>query len=39
MTIGELKRKSKGDMKNRYGFAILTMVLLSLVSFGAITVG
>ena len=39
MTIGEIKRKSKGDMKNRYGFAILTMILLNLVAFGAITVG
>lgn len=39
MTIGELKRKSKGDMKNRYGFAILAMILLNLVSFGAVTAG
>ena len=39
MTIGELKRKSKADLKNRYGFAILTMILLNLVAFGAITAG
>lgn len=39
MSIGELKRKSKADMKNNYGFAILTMILLNLVLFGAMTLG
>lgn len=39
MSISELKRKSKQDMKNNYGFAILTMILLNLVLFGAMTVG
>ncbi len=39
MRITELKRKAKKDMKNGYGFAILTMILLNLVIIGSITVG
>lgn len=39
MSIGELKRKSKADMKNHYGFALLATILLNLVAFGSFTVG
>lgn len=39
MTNREIKLKSKADMKNNYGAAILTMILLSLVVSGAATVG
>lgn len=39
MSIGDLKRKSKADMKNHYGFAILAMILLNLVMVGSVSVG
>ena len=39
MTNGDIKRKAKADMKNGYGFAILTMILLNLVLVGSLTVG
>lgn len=39
MTRKDLKLKSKADMKNNYGHAILTMILLSLVSAGSASVG
>lgn len=39
MSNKELKLKAKADMKNNYGSAILTMILLSLVATGSATVG
>lgn len=39
MSIGELKQKSKMDMKNNYGFAILATILLNLVLLGSLTLG
>lgn len=39
MKRAEIKHKSKLDLKNGYGYAILTMVLLNLVLFGSMTVG
>lgn len=39
MKIGELKRKAKLDMKNGYGYAILTVILLNLVAIGSILLG
>lgn len=39
MTIKDIKKKSKADLKNNYGISILTMILLSLVVFGSAAVG
>jgi len=39
MTIKDIKKKSKADLKNNYGISILTMILLSLVAFGSAAVG
>lgn len=39
MSIRDIKRKSKSDMKNKYGFAMLATILLSLVSIGSVTLG
>ena len=39
MKRAEIKQKAKLDLKNGYGYAILTMVLLNLVLFGSMTVG
>lgn len=39
MTVKEIKLKSKADMKNNYGIAILTSILLALVTVGSAAVG
>ena len=39
MKIRDIKLKSKLDMRNHYGYALLTMILLNLVIFGSLTVG
>ena len=39
MKLRDIKLKAKADMKNGYGFAILTMILLNLVVFGSLTLG
>ena len=39
MKISELKQKAKADMKNGYGYAILTMILLNLTLLGSMTIG
>lgn len=39
MTIKDIKKKSKADLKNNYGISILTKILLSLVVFGSAAAG
>ncbi len=39
MTIKDIKKKSKADLKNNYGISILTKILLSLVLFGSAAAG
>ncbi len=39
MKISEIKWKARKDMKNGYGFAILTMILLNLTLIGSLTIG
>lgn len=39
MKIRDIKLKSKLDMRNHYGYALLTTILLNLVIFGSLTVG
>ncbi len=39
MKISDLKKKSKLDLKNNYGIAILTMCLLNLALVGSATLG
>ena len=39
MTIKDIKKKSKADLKNNYGISILTKILMSLVLLGTATAG
>lgn len=38
-SIGDIKRKSKADLKGHYGHSILTMILLNLTTLGSFFVG